>query len=122
MTDERDTTTTEHAEMSEVPREDWPSWCTKATSDHNGREVILRQADRALGEVRLAKGQRLVAIEHDEFGRTEALTIKCGSTAVPVSYVVAEPQSIRQRRDHAGEMEEFSILDATGRRTSVSFG
>lgn len=119
MTDERDTTTANQGAESEVPRQEWPSWCAQATADHSGREVVLRQADRALGEVRLAKGQRLVAIEHDTFGKTEALTIKCGSTAVPVSYVVAEPRSIRQHRDQAGAIDSFSIVDATGRRTLV---
>ena len=105
---------------SEVPREEWPRWCEETTYEHRGQEVVLRQADRALGEVRLAEGQQLVALEHDEFGNTEALTIKCGSSAVPVSYVVAEPRSIRQHRDRAGVVVEFSIVDATGRRTSLS--
>lgn len=120
MTEERETTTGNEANASEVPHEEWPSWCAKATEDHSGRAVVLHQADRALGEVRLAEGQRLVSIEHDLFGRTEALTIKCGSSAVPVSYVVAEPRSIRQHRDQAGDIDGFSIVDATGRRTLVS--
>lgn len=119
MGDERDKTADTRDHTNEVPHEEWPSWCAKATSDHRGREVVLRQADRALGEVRLAEGQRLVAIEHDVFGRTETITIKCGSSAVPVSYVVAEPRSIRQRRVEAGDVEEVSIVDATGRRTSL---
>jgi hypothetical protein len=121
MTDHTDTTPEKRDDVSEVPREEWPSWAAKATSDHVGREVVLHQADRALGEVRLAAGQSLVAIEHDEFGRTEALTIKCGSSAVPVSYVIAEPRSIRQHHDEAGDIDELSIVDATGRRTLVSF-
>ena len=116
MSDER----VETKGMSEVPREEWPQWCAKVTSDNSGREVILRQADRALGEVRLGAGQQLVAIEHDEFGKTEALTIKCGSSAVPVSYVVAEPRSIQQQQDGAGTVVEVDIIDATGRRTSLS--
>ena len=114
-------TTEKHGDVKEVPHEEWPNWCSAATSDLSGREVVLRQADRALGEVRLAEDQRLVAIEHDKFGRTEALTIKCGSTAVPVSYVVAEPRSIRQRRGQSGEIKEVSIVDATERRTVLSF-
>ena len=114
MTEGRDT-------MDEIPREEWPRWCAKATADYSGREVALRQADRALGEVRLGRGQRLVAIEHDEFGRSEALTIKCGSTAVPVSYVIAEPRSIEQHHDPSGELAEVRIVDVTGRRTFVSF-
>jgi len=108
--------------IDEVPREDWPRWCAQTTSEQCGREVVLRQSDRALGEVRLAAGQQLVAIEHDEFGKMEALTIKCGSEAVPVSYVVAEPRSIRQQRDQAGVVHEVSIVDATGRRTFVILG
>ncbi|MEX1295721.1 MAG: DUF5335 family protein [Candidatus Limnocylindrales bacterium] len=110
------------ADLEDVPREEWASWCEKITSDHNGREVLLRQADRALGEVQLAAGQRLVSLEYDRFGKTEALTIKCGSHAVPVSYVVAEPRSIGERRDQSGVTGEVSIVDATGRRTSVDFG
>ena len=121
MTDKADKTTGNQIDVSEVPREEWPSWCSAFTSDHGGREVVLRQADRALGEVQLAEGQRLVAIEHDMFGGTEALTIKCGSSAVPVSYVVAGPRSIRQHRGRTGDIKEFTIIDATERRTVVSF-
>jgi len=117
MTDERNPT---GVELEEVPPEEWAGWCEKATSEHNGREVLLRQADQALGEVRLAEGQRLVAFEFDEFGNTTALTIKCGSPAVPVSYVVAQPQSIGEHRDGDGVTDVVSILDSTGRRTSVS--
>jgi hypothetical protein len=121
MNDERDSTREDQGQVTEVPREEWPDWCSAATSDLGGREVVLRQADRALGEVRLAEGQRLVAIEHDTLGGTEALTIKCGSIAVPVTYVVAEPRSIRQHRGGTGEINGFSIVDATERRTVVSF-
>ena len=117
MTDKHDP-----KDRDEVPHEEWPRWCAETTSEHHGREVVLHQADRALGEVRLAQGQRLVAFEHDRFGKTEALTIKCGSTAVPVSYVVAEPRSIRQQRDQAGVVSGVDIVDATGRRTSVRLG
>jgi hypothetical protein len=120
MIDERDATSVNEGDLTEVPREDWPEWCAKTTTDYTGREVVLHQADRALGKVRLAQGQRLVAIEHDEFGKTEALTIKCGSDAVPVSYVVAEPRSIRQHRAQSGDIEGFSIVDATGRLTLLS--
>ena len=117
MTNEHDST---EAKLDEVPHEEWARWCATMTSDHSGREVVLRQADRAIGEVQLAEGQQLVAMEFDEFGNTEALTIKCGSSAVPVSYVVAEPRSIRPRRDRAGAVSEVRIVDATGRRTLVS--
>lgn len=120
MTEQNDATAANQSDVTEVPREDWPAWCAQATTEHSGREVVLHQADRALGEVRLAKGQRLVAIEHDKFGKTEALTIKCGSEAVPVSYVVAEPRTIRQHHDRAGAVEGFSVIDATGRLTSLS--
>ncbi len=117
MTDGQNPT---RAEQSKVPPEAWAGWCEQATTEHSGKEVLVRQADRALGEVELAKGQQLVAFEYDEFGKTTALTIKCGSSAVPVSYVVAEPRSIEEHRDSDGSVDEVSILDVTGRRTSVS--
>jgi hypothetical protein len=120
MTDEQEKTSSS-LDGSEVPHEEWPSWCEQATADHHGREVRLRQADQALGEVSLAAGQKLVAIVHDALGSTEALTIKCGSSAIPVSYVVAQPQAIRQQRNHSGELESFSIIDSTGRTTFVGF-
>lgn len=122
MTDQPRSTREDHHDATEVPREEWPAWCEQATSENSGRAVGLRQRDRALGEVSLAEGQQLVAIEHDVFGKTEALTIKCGTSAVPVSYVVAEPRSIRQELDAAGEVQEVSIVDATGRRTLVDLG
>lgn len=116
MTNEHDSNP---AKLDEVPHEEWASWCATMTSDHSGREVVLRQADRAIGEVQLAEGQTLVAVEYDEFGNTEALTIKCGSRAVPVSYVVAQPRSIGERRDGDGVIEQVTIIDTTGRRTSL---
>jgi hypothetical protein len=117
MSNERDATA---GGSTEVPRDEWPSWCARTTSDHGGRDVVLRRADRVIGEVRLADGQPLVSIEHDEFGKTETLTIKCGSNEVPVNYVVAEPQSIEERHDEAGEVRELTIIDTTGRRTMIS--
>ena len=121
MTDEQKTTTGS-PDGSEVPHDEWPAWCERATADHRGREVRLLQADQALGEVSLAAGQKLVSIDHDALGSTEALTIKCGSSAVPVSYVVAQPQAIRQQRDQTGQLESFSIINSTGRTTSLDFG
>jgi hypothetical protein len=116
MTNEHEST---EAKLDEVPHEEWARWCATMTSDHSGRSVVLRQADRAIGEVQLAEGQKLVAVEFAEFGKTEALTIKCGSTAVPVSYVVAQPRSIGERRDKDGVIDQVTIIDTTGRRTSV---
>jgi hypothetical protein len=37
-----------------------------------------------------------------------------------VNYVVAEPQSIEERHDEAGEVRELTIIDTTGRRTMIS--
>jgi hypothetical protein len=112
--------TTDRAGVADVAREEWPSWCARTSSELGGRELVLHRADQATGEVRLAKGQRLVAIEHDRFGRSEVLTIKCGSDVVPVSYVVAEPRSIRQTVGDAGDVQQVSIVDAVGRRTRVT--
>jgi len=117
MTDEQNPTSTN---PSEVPPEEWAGWCERITSEHTGRKVLLRQADRALGEVQLAAGLELVAFEYDTFGDMTTLTIKCGSTAVPVSYVVAEPRSIGEHRDGDGVVDEVNIVDVTDRRTSVS--
>jgi hypothetical protein len=39
---------------------------------------------------------------------------------VPVSYVVAEPRSIRQTIGDAGDVQQVSIVDAVGRRTRVT--
>ena len=108
------------AGVTDVAREEWPSWCARTSSEQSGRELVLHRADQAIGEVRLAEGQRLVAIEHDLFGRSEVLTIKCGSDVVPVSYVVAEPRSIRQHSDDAGDLQQVSIVDAVGRRTRLT--
>lgn len=120
MNDKRDTTPENQGHSTEVPREEWPAWCARATAEHGGRELVLRQADRALGEVRLAEGQRLVAVEHETFGKSEILTIKYGSGAVPVNYVISEPRSIRQHRDEAGGVWQVSIVDAVGRSTFIS--
>ena len=122
MTDRPRASADDHHEGTEVPHDEWNAWCEQATSENSGRAVDVLRSDRALGEVRLAEGQQLVAIEHDVFGKTEALTIKCGTSAVPVSYVVAEPRSIRQRQNAAGEVEDVRIVDATGRRTLVDLG
>ena len=37
-----------------------------------------------------------------------------------MSYVIAEPRTIRQHRDEAGDVQQVSIVDATGRSTLVS--
>jgi hypothetical protein len=120
MSDERGTEAAAQGHITEVPREEWPGWCARATADHGGRVLVLHRIDRALGEVRVAEGQRLVAIDHEKFGTNETLTIKYGSGAVPVSYVIFEPQALRQHRDETGDVRAVSIIDATGRRTLVS--
>ena len=120
MSDQRDPMTGEQGQVTEVPREDWSSWCAQASSDHSGRVLVLHRWDRALGEVQLAKDQRFVAVEHEDFGTHDTLTIKYGTGTVPVSYVIYAPQVIRQHRDGAGDVQEVSITDATGRLTRVS--
>ena len=120
MTDDQDSTIVDQGQATEVPRDEWHSWCERATADYSGRILVLRRKDRALGEVRLAEGQRFVAVDHEKFGTNETLTIKYGTGTVPVSYVVFQPQSIRQHRDEAGVVQAVSIIDATGRRTLVS--
>jgi len=119
MIDDRDTTTADRSHVREVPPEEWPSWCARATSSLSGRELVLHVADQALGDVRLAQGQPFVAIEHDDVGGIVALTIKYGSGVVPVNYVIAQPQAVRQHLDEAGDVQEVSIIDTTGRRTYV---
>ena len=120
MIDGGDMGTMDREGVIDVAREEWSSWCTRTSSELSGRELVLHRADQAIGEVCLAQGQRLVAIEHDRFGRSEVLTIKCGSDVVPVSYVVAEPRSIRQHIDGAGDVRQVSIVDAVGRRTRLT--
>ncbi len=120
MSDERDLAPADGEGVTDVAREEWPSWCARTSSEHNGRELVMHRADPGLAEVRLAAGQRLVAIEHDVFGRSEVLTVKCGSNAVPVSYVIAEPRSIRQHMDQGGGIRHIKIVDVTGRHTRVS--
>ena len=121
MTDARDQTTKDRDATGEVPHDEWPQWCDEITSDNAGRRVALLQSDRALGDVRLAEGEPLVALEHDKFGKMESLTFKCGSQEVPVSYVVAEPRSVVQQRDRSGDLVEVRVADATGRRLQVNF-
>jgi hypothetical protein len=111
-----------YADTGEVPHDAWPSWCEETTAAHSGRNVEVRQADRALGEVQLGEPQALVAVEYERFGNTETMTIKCGSSVVPVSYVVPAPRTIRQHQDAAGAVDEVTIVDATSRRTIVRFG
>ena len=122
MTDRHGFGAADREGFTDVAREEWPDWCARTSSEQSGREVLLHRADRAIGEVRLAEGQTLVAIEHDAFGRTDVLTIKCGSDVVPVSYVVAEPCSIRQSLDEAGDIRQVNIVDATGRHTRLTLG
>lgn len=105
---------------TEVPRDDWATWCAEATERQSGRELVLYFEDEALGSVRLAEGQPFVAIEHDELGPSVAFTIKYGSGVVPVRYVIAEPRQVTQQRNDAGEVHQVLIIDSTNRRTFVS--
>lgn len=104
----------------EVAAEQWSSWCKEATTDHAGRELNLHFADRGVGEVRLADGQRFVAIEYDELGPAVAITIKYGDQVLPVRHVVAAPLQVRQHRDPSGNVDRITIADSTGRRTFLS--
>lgn len=118
MSDEQNARNTD---LDEVPHEAWERWCEETTAGQRGRAVELHQADRAQGAVQLAEPQALVAIEYGRFGNTDTLTIKCGSSVVPVSYVVAGPRSISQRRGKDGAIDAVSVVDATERRTSIVF-
>lgn len=110
-----------NANLDEVPHDAWERWCEETTAGQRGRGVELHQADRALGKVQLAETQALVAIEYERFGNTETLTIKCGASAVPVSYVVTGPRTISQRRGQDGAIDAVDVVDATDRRTSIIF-
>ena len=107
--------------LYDVPHDAWERWCAETTAGQRGRDVELHQADRALGKVKLAETQALVAIEYERFGSTETLTIKCGSSAVPVSYVVSGPRTISQQRGKDGVIDAVDVVDATERRTSIVF-
>jgi hypothetical protein len=107
------------AATHDVPREDWPAWCARVSEDERGRELTLHQATGAEDEVRLVEGQPLVGLVHDAFGSNLALTVRYGTEAVPVSRVIAEPETIRQRRDASGRLDAIQIVDRTGGRTRV---
>ena len=110
----------ESGTTTEIPRDDWASWCVEATERQAGRELRLHFEDDALGSVRLAEGQPFIAIEHDELGAAVAFTITYGAGVVPVRYVIAEPREVKQHHDEAGEVQQVTIVDSTNRRTFVS--
>ncbi len=103
--------------VTEVARDEWPAWCRQASADLRGHELDLHFADPALGEVRLAEDQPLVAIEHDEVGPNAALTIKYGDGVLPLRHVIVEPRELLVEHDQAGVIRAATITDATGRRT-----
>ncbi len=105
---------------TEIDSGQWPTWCTEATADLAGRELDLRFADKAIGEVQLADGQPLISIEYDELGPAIALIIKYGDGVLPVRHVIAAPRDVRQRLDAEGAIERVTIDDSTGRRTRLS--
>ena len=99
---------------------DWPDWCRQATERLSGRTLLLHYQDSALGEITLAEGQPFLGLDYDKLGPSVTLTIKYGDGVVPVRYVIADPREVQQHRDAAGEVQEVTILDGTGRRTFVS--
>lgn len=101
----------------EVSPRDWPAWCEQASADLGGHELDLHFSDPALGEVRLAEDQPLVAIEYDELGPNTALTVKYGDGVLPLRHVIVEPRELLVERDHTGVIRAATITDATGRRT-----
>ena len=105
---------------SEIPHDEWPTWCKSASDRLSGRGLNLYYQDVALGEVRLADGQPFVALEHDVVAEMEALTVKYGDGVVPVRHVIAEPSEVLQRLDAAGDIDLVTILDSTGRKTFIS--
>jgi hypothetical protein len=102
-----------------VPRDEWPDWCVQVSAEERGRELTLHQAAGADAEVRLVEGQPLVGLVHDAFGPNQALTVRYGTEAVPVSRVIAEPETIEQQRDASGRIASIRIVDRTGGRTRV---
>ena len=107
---------------AEVPRAAWSDWCRSTSDDRQGRPLILRFADVALGQVRLAEGESFVAIEHDELGGSVALTIRYGDTVVPRRHVVAEPRHLFAEEDGDGHVRLIVVEDSTRRRTFVELG
>ena len=104
---------------SEVPRSAWSEWCRATSDDRRGRPMILRFADVALGQVRLAEGETFVAIEHDELGSSVALTIQYGEDDLPRRHVVAEPRQLFAEQDGEGHVTFIVVEDSTRRRTFV---
>ena len=104
---------------TEVPRDRWSEWAARASQEGRGRPVSLRYADVALGEVQLAQGEPLVAIDHEELGGTVALTIRYGDGVVARRHVVAEPQRVLEEQDDAGRLVLLVIVDSTRRMTWV---
>lgn len=106
--------------VTEIESDQWPRWCEETTADLGGRDMALRFADRGIGEVQLADGLPLVAIEYDELGPAVAITIKYGDGVLPVRHVIAAPLDVRQQRDASGDVERVTIDDSTGRRTVIA--
>jgi hypothetical protein len=104
---------------TDVPRDQWSEWFARASQEVRGRSVSLRYADVALGEVQLAQGEPLVAIDFEELGGTVALTIRYGDGVVARRHVVAEPQRVLEEQDDAGKLVLLVIVDSTRRMTSV---
>jgi hypothetical protein len=120
MTEEKELRPGAAAATEEVPPGEWPEWCRQASQRQHGRVLVLYFADDALGEVRLAEGQPFVAIEHDQLGKSVALTLKYGDGVVPMRYVIANPRQVLLEKDDEGQVRQVTIVDITGRRTFIS--
>jgi hypothetical protein len=110
------------AGANEVPRPAWSAWCEATSTDRHGRPLILRYADVALGQVRLAEGESFVSIDHDELGGAVALTIRYGDGVVPRRHVIAEPRHLLAEEDPEGHVTLIVVEDSTRRRTFLELG
>lgn len=117
MTEHRPHQPAGHDTITEVSPEEWPAWCQKASAHLSGHELDLHFVDPALGDVRLAEDQPLLAIEHDKVGPNTAITIKYGDGVLPLRHVIAKPRELLVEHDAAGAIRAATITDATGRRT-----
>ena len=105
---------------TEVAREEWPQWCKSVTAARSGCTLTLRFVDDALGEIQLSDDKAFVGIDHEELGSAVAFTIRYGDGVLPMRYVIAEPQSVRQTTNESDELIAVDIVDSTNRRTFLS--
>ena len=104
----------------EIPRDEWPDWCTRMTEADRGRTMSLRFVDEALGEVELSDEVPFMGIDHQQLAGVITLMIHYGSDVLPLYHVVAGPRQIRQESDASGGRIVVEILDSTRRQTFIS--